>query len=328
MSTSVVAPDAQESKRRSSVDLSQLTPLLGLALVALLAAIFAPKFFQADNLGNLTRQAGILAVVAAGQTLVLLVAGIDLSVGAVITLSMVLIAKICKTDESKILMALIVALIVALIAGSANAFLVVVRRVPPFVATLATAVLIGGVQTAYTQGVPSGSIPKALTRLGSGNLHGIPVPSIVGLLVIAATAFVLRYTYIGRWIYASGGNPEAARVSGVPVSRVVAGCFIASSLFALAGGILLGGYAGYVDSYLGAGYDLDSIAAAVIGGTSFAGGKGGVWRTLVGSLIITAALNMIVLAGASEWLQLFVKGFVVILAVAIQTARWNWRRRR
>jgi ribose transport system permease protein len=308
---------------RAKRDWSSLTPFLGLGLVLVAAVIFAPTFFKPENLGNLSRQAGILAVVAAGQTLVLLVGGIDLSVGAVMTLSMVIVARMCQGHNTRIWYALFVVFVVSLSVGAVNAFLVVARRVPPFVATLATAVLIGGIQTWYTQGVPSGSVPPKLATMGNGKLLGIPVPTLLGLAVVAITAIVLRHTVWGRWVYATGSNPGAARVSGVPVKPIVAGSFILSSVFALFGGILLGGYAGYVDSYLGAGFDLDSIAAAVIGGTSFAGGKGGVWRSLIGSMIISGALNMIVLAGASEWLQLFIKGAVVILAVAVQTARWE-----
>jgi ribose transport system permease protein len=116
-------------------------------------------------------------------------------------------------------------------------------------------------------------------------------------------------------------------MSGVPVAWVTAGAYIACSLLAVFGGLLLGGYAGYVDAYLGVGYDLDSIAAAVIGGTSFAGGVGGVGRSLLGAVVIASALNMIVLTGADEWLQLVVKGAIILVAVAVQTTRWSRPRR-
>jgi ribose transport system permease protein len=205
--------------------------------------------------------------------------------------------------------------------------LVVGRRVPPFVATLATAVLIIGFQTAWTQGVPGGGIPPALAELGSSRVIGVPAPTIVAAAVIGIVAVVLKFTIWGRWVYTTGGNPEAARISGVPTAWVTAGAYIACSLLAVFGGLLLGGYAGYVDAYLGAGYDLDSIAAAVIGGTSFAGGVGGVGRTIMGSIVIASALNMIVLTGADEWLQLVVKGSIIVVAVAVQTVRWSGRGR-
>lgn len=308
-------------------DWTAFTPVFGLVVILIVAPVVAPSFFQPTNLSNLSRQAAILAVVATGQTLVLLVRGIDLSVGAVITLSMVIVARVSEGNDEQLLAAVGAALLLGLIVGVVNAVLVVGRRVPPFVATLATAVLIIGFQTAWTQGVPGGGIPPALAGLGSSRVLGVPAPTIVAAVVIGIVAVVLKFTIWGRWLYTTGGNPEAARISGVPTAWVTAGAYIACSLLAVFGGLLLGGYAGYVDAYLGAGYDLDSIAAAVIGGTSFAGGVGGVGRTIMGSIVIASALNMIVLTGADEWLQLVVKGSIIVVAVAVQTIRWSGRGR-
>lgn len=310
-----------------SRDWTAFTPMFGLVVILIVALIVAPSFFQPTNLSNLSRQAAILAVIATGQTLVLLVRGIDLSVGAVITLSMVIVARVSEGGNEQLSTAVGAALLLGLIVGVVNAVLVVGRRVPPFVATLATAVLIIGFQTAWTQGVPGGGIPPALAELGSSRVLGVPAPTIVAAALIGIVALVLKFTIWGRWLYTTGGNPEAARISGVPTAWVTAGAYIACSLLAVFGGLLLGGYAGYVDAYLGAGYDLDSIAAAVIGGTSFAGGVGGVGRTIMGSIVIASALNMIVLTGADEWLQLVVKGSIIVVAVAVQTIRWSGRGR-
>lgn len=312
---------------RRTRDWTAFTPVFGLVVILIVALVVAPSFFQPTNLSNLSRQVAILAVVATGQTLVLLVRGIDLSVGAVITLSMVIVARVSEGNDEQMAAAVGAALLLGLVVGVVNAVLVVGRRVPPFVATLATAVLIIGFQTAWTQGVPGGGIPPALAELGSSRVFGVPAPTIVAAVVIGIVAVVLKFTIWGRWVYTTGGNPEAARISGVPTVWVTAGAYIACSLLAVSGGLLLGGYAGYVDAYLGAGYDLDSIAAAVIGGTSFAGGVGGVGRTIMGSIVIASALNMIVLTGADEWLQLVVKGLIIVVAVAVQTIRWSGRGR-
>lgn len=317
----------EQTDTRSPRDWASLTPVLGLVVILIIALFLAPSFFQPANLGNLSRQAAILAIVAAGQTLVLLVRGIDLSVGAVMTLSMVIVARVSEGNDGQLAVAIGAALLLGLTVGALNAVLVVGRRVPPFVATLATAVLIVGFQTAWTQGVPGGGIPSALAELGSSRILGIPAPTYIALIVIGIVAIVLKFTILGRWLYSAGGNPEAARMSGVPVAWVTAGAYIACSLLAVFGGLLLGGYAGYVDAYLGVGYDLDSIAAAVIGGTSFAGGVGGVGRSLLGAVVIASALNMIVLTGADEWLQLVVKGAIILVAVAVQTTRWSRPRR-
>ncbi len=318
---------AAVGQARSPRDWTAFTPVFGLIAILIIAVAVAPSFFQPTNLGNLSRQAAILAVVATGQTLVLLVRGIDLSVGAVITISMVLVARVSEGDDGQMMVALGTAVMLGLAVGVVNAVLVVWRRVPPFVATLATAVLIVGFQTAWTQGVPGGGIPPALASIGTSKFFGVPGPTIIAAILIGVVAVVLKFTIWGRWLYMTGGNPEAARIGGVPTAWVTAGAYVACSLLAVFGGLLLGGYAGYVDAYLGAGYDLDSIAAAIIGGTSFAGGVGGVWRTVMGSIVIASALNMIVLTGADEWLQLVVKGAIIVVAVAVQAIRWTGRGR-
>lgn len=322
-----LATSTGQQERR--VSWSKLTPALGLVIVAIAAILVAPEFYDPSNLANLSRQAAILALVAAGQSLVLLVRGVDLSVGATITLTMVVVARVSQGSDDRVLFAIFAALLVGLAIGLVNAFLVVARRVPPFVATIATTVLILGVQTAWTQGVPGGSVPPAMATVGTARWFGLPAPTFIAAVVLLALGLALSKTVWGKWIYATGGNPEAARLAGVPTARVTVSSYIACSLLAVLAALLLGGYIGYVDGYLGVGYDLDSIAAAVIGGTSFAGGVGGVGRATIGAIIIASALNMIVLSGAQEWFQLVVKGVIIAGAVAIQTTSWKkkWRRK-
>jgi len=317
------------TQRDRRIAWSKLTPALGLVVVILAALVVAPEFFNPANLSNLSRQAAILALVAAGQTVVLLVRGVDLSVGATITLTMVVVARVSEGSDGRLLFAVLIAILVGVAIGLVNAFLVVARRVPPFVATIATTVLILGVQTAWTQGVPGGSVPPALATVGTARWFGLPVPTLIAAAALIIVAVALTKSVWGKWMYATGGNPEAARLAGVPTARVTVSAYVACSLLAVLAALLLGGYIGYVDGYLGVGYDLDSIAAAVIGGTSFAGGIGGVGRSTIGALIIASALNMIVLSGAQEWLQLVVKGVIIAGAVAIQTTSWrrNWKKR-
>jgi len=320
--------------RDRGIPWSTLTPVLGLVFVIVAALLVAPEFFASSNLSNLSRQAAILALVAAGQSLVLIVRGVDLSVdlsvGATITLTMVVVARISQGSDDRLLLAIVAALIVGLAIGLVNAFLVVARRVPPFVATIATTVLILGVQTAWTQGVPGGSVPPALASIGIARRFGLPAPTVIAGIVLIAVAIALSKSVWGKWVYATGGNPEAAQLAGVPTARVTASAYVGCALLAVLAALLLGGYIGYVDGYLGVGYDLDSIAAAVIGGTSFAGGIGGVGRSTIGAIVIASALNMIVLSGAQEWTQLVVKGLIIAGAVAIQTTSWKrkWRRRK
>lgn len=312
-------------RRRRPRSIASLTPALGVVFIVLAALLFAPEFFAPSNLSNVSRQVAILAVVAAGQTLVLLVRGVDLSVGATITLSMLIVARVSEGQDDRLLLAVGVALVAGLIVGMVNAFLVVVRRVPPFVATIATTVLILGVQTAWTQGVPGGSVPSSLATIGTDRWFGLPSPTIIAGALLVILALVLSRTVWGKWVYATGGNPEAARLSGVPTAWVISSTYIVCALLAVLAGLLLGGYIGYVDAYLGAGYDLDSIAAAVIGGTSFAGGVGGIGRSTIGAVIIASVLSIISISGAAEWLQLVVKGVIIAVAVAVQTTQWGRR---
>ncbi len=314
-----------KQKRWMPRNVASLTPAFGVLFIVVAALLFAPEFFAPSNLSNLSRQVAILAVVAAGQTLVLLVRGVDLSVGATITLSMIIVARVSEGQNDRLMLAVGIALIAGVIVGAVNAFLVVVRRVPPFVATIATTVLILGVQTAWTQGVPGGSVPPVLATVGTDRWLGLPSPTVIAAVILVLVALALTKTVWGKWVYATGGNPEAARLSGVPTAWVISSTYIACAVLAVFAGFLLGGYIGYVDAYLGVGYDLDSIAAAVIGGTSFAGGVGGIGRSTIGAIIISSVLNIISISGAAEWLQLVVKGVIIAVAVAVQTTQWGRR---
>lgn len=304
--------------RRFRIDRESVAPVAGLIVVLMLALALTPEFYRGSNLTTVGRQIAILSVIAIGQTVVLIAGGIDLSVGAVMAFAMVIVARLSSGDDGQVVIALVVAAGAGMAIGLLNAFLVVARRVPPFVATLATLILIRGVQTAWTRGVPSGSLPSFLTTIGQSRWLGVPVPLVVAAVLGAGTAFVMRSTTYGRWAYSAGSNPGAARVAGVPVGVVLTIAFVVSSLFAVVGGLLLAGYVGYVDQYIGVGYDLDSIAAAVVGGAALTGGRGGIGRSIVGATTIACLLNLIVLSGADEWLQLVVKGSVIVLAVAVQ----------
>ncbi|MGH3666082.1 MAG: ABC transporter permease [Egibacteraceae bacterium] len=300
------------------MSLTTLAPLSGLLLLFTLAATLAPAFYSSANLSNVARQAAILGIIAIGQTFVLLVAGIDLSVGAVMGAAMIVAAQATGGRDEAIPAALVIAAGIGLLIGLANAFLVVARRVPPLVATLAMLILIEGARLAWTQGVPSGSLPAGLRVLGIGRLAGIPVPVITLVVVALVAAFVLRRTTFGRAVYAAGANPTAALLAGVRVPAVVTAAYVICSLLAILGGLMLSGYIGYVDRYLGQGFDLDSIAAAVVGGTALTGGKGSVGGTLVGVAFVAMLLNLIVLLNAGIATQLVVKGSVIVLAVALQ----------
>src|SRR5918999_1756302 len=293
--------------------LATYAPAIALGFALLAAAVLTPEFYSATNLVNVLRQAAILGIVAIGQTFVLLTAGIDLSVGGVMGMSMIIAAQVSGGDNS--------ALLVGIIVGAVNAFLVVARNVPPFVATLATFILLEGARDAWTQGIPSGALPQALQFFGQRNLAFVPVPALILLVVGFIGIFVLRRTTYGRSLYAVGSNPDAAYMSGINVRLLTASAYVVCSVLAIVGGLVLSGYIGYVDRYLGQGFELDSIAASVVGGVSLAGGRGGVGGALAGVLLLAVLTNIVIFLNLGESAQLIVKGAVIIAAVALQARR-------
>lgn len=290
-----------------------------IAIVLVVAAIVARNMFSRGNLSTIAIQAATLGVVTLGQMLVLLVRGIDLSVGAVMAIGAILVVE--TQGERSIGPAFLLALALALAIGLANGFLVAKRKVPPFVATLGMLILVEGARLAYTKGQASGLVPSILRVFNTGRIGFLPLGAIGWIALSIVAAVVLRRTRLGRMIYATGSNPQAARLAGVPTDRIVIAMFVASSVLALLAGLLLSGYIGYVDQHLAAGYNLNSITAAVIGGTSFAGGRGTVSGTTAGVVLVTIIVSVVVAAGLPVELQFVLQGIVLIAAVALQGLR-------
>ncbi len=293
---------------------------VGVLLLLLVAALFVQSFFKAANIEDVAKQAAILGLVGIGQTLVLLVRGLDLSVGAVVGLSAIVVAQ-GSHGGGRLFGAIMLALALGGAIGLVNGGLVTKRSVPPFVATLGMLILVEGARLAYTKGEASGTVSTALRRVTVDSLFGIPYPVLIWLALNAVFAVLLYGTPYGRRLYAVGLNPEVARLSGVRVDLITASAYVASSLLCVVAGILLASCVGYVDQYVGRGTDLDSIAAALIGGTSFAGGRGGLGGTIAGVLLITLILNLVTVAGLSVQLQYVIKGVVLVAAVALQGVR-------
>jgi ribose/xylose/arabinose/galactoside ABC-type transport system permease subunit len=297
---------------------TRAAPLAGLAAVVVLAAITAPGVFGSDNLRLILFQAGFIGITAIGQTLVLLVGGIDLSIGAVIGLTTVIVASHTNGRAGALPAAIVLAALAGLAVGAVNAGLVVLRRVPPFVATFATFVLVQGAITAATRGAPSGDIPTALAPLGANRIAGIPVPLWLFAALALASGFVLARGSAGRRIYATGANPRAARLSGIRVAWVVAAAYLVSAALAVLAGLVDAAYVGHVDAQLSRSLNLDSVAAAVIGGVALTGGEGTIGQTAVGCVLLAVLLVWMLELGAGAGGQLAVEGAVILLAVWLQ----------
>lgn len=291
-----------------------------LLLVLIITAVIAPAFYKPINLYNVLRQSAALGVASIGQTFVILGAGIDLSVGAVMGLAVVLAADISGGTNALALPAVIITLAAAASVGLLNGFLVTKRNVPPIVATLGVWIFVEGARLAYTRATPSGGVPPVIRFFSTGRVGPIPVALIVMAILFAVGAFVLYKSPYGRMLYATGGNRESSRLSGIPVDRVIVASYVICSMLAGIAGLLVAGYIGYVDRYLGRGFELDTIAAVIVGGASFMGGRGSLGGTIAGVLFITVLLNVVVILNLNVQLQLVLKGLAIVGAVALYSA--------
>ena len=301
---------------------SVLAPLAGLVLLLILAAVTTPGFYSPEVLRLVLFQIGVIGVAALGQTFMLLLGGIDLSISGMVSLTSVVLAMYTAGSDDRLVVGILLCIGAGILVGLLNAGLVVLRNVPPFVATFASFVLIQGVIIAWTRGAPSGRIPRGLAWLGGGRILEIPVPLILFAALALIAGIVLGRTTAGRRVYASGLNPDAARLSGIRVGLVAAVCYVIASLSGVIAGLINAGFIGFVDAALVRDLDLNSIAAAVIGGIALTGGKGRIWQTVIGVVLLAVLLTWLIQLGAGGGAQLVVSGAVILLAVWLQSRRF------
>jgi len=311
---------ATSDRRRAVKDwLADNGALVGLAAVCVVMFIATPAFLTVPNLLNVGVQAAVVAVLAFGMTFVIITAGIDLSVGSVAALSSIcagwLVASAGLPGPTALLAAPLVGLLTGLVSGAAVAY----GRLPAFIATLAMLSIARGLALVVSGGRPI-DMPDSVAALG-GDLGPVPVPILVLLVAWAVTAFVLNRTVFGRSLYAIGGNEEAARLAGLPVKRTLAAVYALSGLFAGIAGMVLAGRLASAQPQAASGYELDAIAAVVIGGASLAGGSGKATGTLIGALILAVIRNGLNLLNVTAFWQQVVIGLVIAAAVGIDVLR-------
>lgn len=290
---------------------------LAMALLIIISAILSPGFLKRNNLLILSRQASMLGIVAVGQTFVILTGGIDLSVASVMAAVSVVTANMMAGDDARVLPISLLCLAIALLVGLINGVMITKLKIPPFIMTLGMILMVQGGRFLYTGGAPKGSIPPAVRFWGRGLVGPIPMAVIILIVIAIIAVIVLRKTTFGRQIYAVGGNAEVARLSGIHVDRVTTAAYVICSFLAGVAGLALTGYIGLADNWLGRGYELDSIAAVVVGGASLEGGRGSVLRTIAGVLIIAILFNIVLRLGLREEWQRIVKGVAIVGAVAL-----------
>jgi ribose transport system permease protein len=308
---------AAQSRPRS-VDWSVILQRFGLALVYVALAIglslLSDRFLTVSNQINIFRQATINGIIAVGMTLVILTAGIDLSVGSVLALSAVVSADLLK-QGLPVPLGILVALSIGGLMGMVNGLIITRGKIPPFIATLGMLTVGRGLTLMYTQGKPFTGLPEAFRYIGAGSLGPIPMPIVVAALVFLVTAIVLSRTRFGEYVYLIGDNPDAARLAGINTNRMIILVYMISGICSALAGLILIARLDSAQPVIGQGYEFNAIAAVVVGGTSFSGGEGTLLGTLLGALLIETLNNGLNLINVSSLWEQVVKGVVIALAL-------------
>jgi ribose transport system permease protein len=295
-----------------------------LLLMVIVAAVYKPTFINPSNLVSVARQTALFGIVAIGMTMVILTAGIDLSVGSVVAVAGVVCATMLDAGLP-VWSVVIAGLAIGATLGSINGAVIVFGRVPPFIMTLGMMVIGRGLAMTISGGHPVHfrEAAESFSWLGQGFLLGLPVPVWVFMLVAGVALFVLRYTAFGRTIYAVGSNPEAARLSGINVGATIFSVYAISGFLAGLTALIMISRLTVGEPVLATGLELEAIAMTVIGGTSLFGGEGGVIGTILGAAIVTVLANMLNLFGVSPFTQQIVNGVLLVAAVLFETYRRN-----
>ncbi|MCD8825760.1 ribose ABC transporter permease [Staphylococcus gallinarum] len=307
----------QQSKISLSY-LEKVIPFIGLILLVIIISILNSAFLEPSNLFNLLRQVSINGLIAFGMTFVILTGGIDLSVGSTLALSSALVAILMVSGVDGII-AIIIGCIFGAVLGAINGFLITLGKMAPFIATLATMTVFRGVTLVITDGNPITNLngSYAFQLFGRGYFIGVPVPAITMFITFIILYVILHKTIFGRQTYAMGGNEKAAFISGIKVNKLKVCIYGLAGLMSALAGAILTSRLNSAQPTAGMSYELDAIAAVVLGGTSLTGGKGRIVGTLIGVLIIGVLNNGLNLLGVSSFYQQVVKGVVIIIAVLI-----------
>ncbi|WP_433234092.1 ABC transporter permease [Actinomadura nitritigenes] len=313
MTLSVTSPASRSRLSSAAAAARRLRAVWMLLLVGIVLTIASPVFLTHNNLMNVGLATSVAALLAVGQTYVIILAEIDLSVGAALGFTAVVTAQTLRDHG------LVAGVAAGVAAGAAiglvNGLLVTKTRMPSFIATLATMSVLSGLSLQLTKGNPVAVTDYDFQGIGQNRIAGVPVPVVIMLVVFAAAGYLLARTRFGRHVYATGDNTEAARLSGVRTDRVKILAFVVSGVLAALAGFILTARLSTAEPTAGTGLELEAIAAVIIGGTSLAGGRGTLLGTLVGALVLGVIDNGMNLLDVSPFLQNVVKGLVILLAV-------------
>ncbi len=290
--------------------------LIGLVVLFVVIACLNSSFIDLGNLKNLLRQVSINALISFGMTFVILTGGIDLSVGSILALSSALMGSFIVGGLDPIL-AIVVACLIGAALGAVNGLVITYGKVAPFIATLATMTIFRGLTLVYTNGNPISGLTEneAFLNFGQGYFLELPVPAVMMLIMFGILYFILHKTPLGRKTYAVGGNEKVSFIAGIKINRIKIFAYTVTGMLCGMAGAILTSRLNSAQPTAGTGYELDAIAAVVLGGTSLSGGKGRIVGTLVGALIIGTLNNGLNILNVSSFYQQVVKGIVILLAV-------------
>ncbi|WP_406677397.1 ABC transporter permease [Moorella sp. ACPs] len=305
-----------------------------LLVISIAIALMAPGFLTPSNLLNILRNISLQGVIAFGMTMVIIAGEIDLSIGSTVALTGVIIALtsggLAKAGimpmETGVIVGIILAFIIAALVGLFNGWLLTTFKMPSFIITLAMLNAIYGVTAIISKGFPVTTLPRWYNMLGAGQIFSIPIPAIILLIVFVIVSVIMNRTKFGRSVYAVGGNPEAARLSGINVRRVKITVMIAVQVLAALGGTLVSSQVMAGSSTFGRGWELNVIASVIIGGASLFGGIGKVWGTFIGLAFLGVLINGMTLLNINEYVQYVVRGLLILIAVLINTMQTQMKK--
>ncbi|QRR02108.1 ABC transporter permease [Dyadobacter sandarakinus] len=290
---------------------------IAFAAICLILSLSTPRFFTVGNLLIIGTQVSINALLAFGVTFVIITGGIDLSLGSMVAVTGVVAATFAHPDTYPLAVPILAGLGTGLLLGAFNGLVITKSKVPPFIVTLGTMTIGRGLALILSKGRPVSNLSDTFNFIGGGNVLGIPVPILILLVAFVICSMLLKKTILGRYMYAVGGNEPAARASGINVASVKMWVYMISGLLSALGGIVLTARITTGQPNAGAGFELDAIAAAIIGGTSTSGGTGTMTGTMIGALLIGVISNSLDLLNVTSYYQQVVMGVIIIGAVVL-----------
>lgn len=320
MATETTSAGVKKARKRVHFDYPWLSAAVPLVVLVVVLSIANPMFLSGSNIMSVLRQAAVYVIMGLGMSFVLMTGGIDLSQGSLLALVGVVAASIVQSTQSLVL-AILASVLVGALVGLVNGTVITCLKIPPFIMTLGTMYLCRGLTLVITQASPITITNANFKWIGTGALLGIPVPVLVFLLAAAVGQFILSYTATGRYILAVGSNREAARLSGIKTKWNECKVYIISGIMVAIAGVVYVARLGAAQATAGQSYEMEAVAASVLGGTSVLGGEGGVVGTVLGAIVVAIIRNAMVLMEISTYYQQIVTGGVIVIAVIVDVQR-------